>query len=48
VKDPGGDIKFGPNIAKDWGLHLLDVNIVQQDTVDLVGVQLAAWEKAKR
>jgi Protein of unknown function (DUF3089) len=48
VKDPGGDIKFGPSIAKDWGLHLLDVNIVQQDMVDLVGVQLAAWEKAKR
>lgn len=48
VKDPGGDVKFGPSIAKDWGLHLLDINIVQQDMVDLVGVQLAAWEKAKR
>ena len=48
VKDPGGDVKFGPNIAKDWGLHLLDVNIVQQDMVDLVAVQLAAWEKGKR
>ena len=48
VKDPGGDAKFGPTVAKDWGLHLLDVNIVQQDMVDLVAVQLAAWEKAKR
>jgi Protein of unknown function (DUF3089) len=48
LADPGGDLKFGPAIAKDWGLHLLDVNIVQQDMVDLVGVQLAAWEKVKR
>ena len=48
VSDPGGDLKFGPVIAKDWGLHLLDVNIVQQDMVDLIGIQLSAWEKAKR
>jgi Protein of unknown function (DUF3089) len=48
VKDPGGDVRFGPTIAKDWGLHLLDVNIVQQDMVDLVGTQLAAWEKGTR
>jgi Protein of unknown function (DUF3089) len=47
LSDPGGDVKFGPNIAKDWGLHLLDINIVQQDMVDLVGIQLAAWEKMK-
>ena len=48
VSDPGGDLKFGPVVAKDWGLHLLDVNIVQQDMVDLIGIQLSAWEKAKR
>ena len=48
VSDPGGDLKFGPTIAKDWGLHLLDVNIVQQDMVDLIGSQLSAWQKAKR
>jgi Protein of unknown function (DUF3089) len=47
VSDPGGDLKFGAMVAKDWGLHLLDVNIVQQDLVDLVGSQLAAWEKGK-
>jgi Protein of unknown function (DUF3089) len=47
VTDPGGDLKFGPMVAKDWGLHLLDVNIVQQDMVDLVGSQLAAWEKGQ-
>lgn len=48
VPDPGGDLKFGPMIAKDWGLHLLDVNIVQQDMVDLIGIQLSAWEKSKQ
>ena len=47
VLDPGGDLKFGPMIAKDWGLHLLDINIVQQDMVDLIGFQLSAWEKSK-
>ena len=48
VLDPGGDLKFGPMIAKDWGLHLLDINIVQQDMVDLIGFQLSAWERSKR
>jgi hypothetical protein len=48
VLDPGGDLKFGPMIATDWGLHLLDVNIVQQDMIDLIGTQLSAWEKTKR
>lgn len=48
VVDPGGDLKFGPEIAKDWGLHLLDVNIVQRDMVDLIRTQLSAWEKTKR
>jgi Protein of unknown function (DUF3089) len=48
ISDPGGDLKFGPVIAKDWGLHLVDVNIVQQDMVNLVATQLAAWERAKR
>ena len=48
VADPGGDVKFGPSIAVDWGLHLLDVNIVQQDMVDLVAVQATAWAKMTR
>jgi hypothetical protein len=48
VGDPGGDLKFGNAVAYDWGLHLLDVNIVQQDLVNLVAKQLGAWEKVKR
>ena len=48
ISDPGGDLKFGPAIATDWGLHLLDVNIVQQDMVDLVATQLLAWQKGSQ
>lgn len=48
IADPGGDVRVGPVILKDWGLHLLDVNIVMQNMVDLVPQQLAAWEKTKQ
>lgn len=44
IDDPGGDVRFGQVTAKDWGLHLIDVNLVMQDMVDLVPVQLAAWQ----
>jgi hypothetical protein len=49
IDDVGGDVRFGPIIAKNWGLHLIDVSLVMQDMVDLVAVQLAAWKaKTKR
>lgn len=48
VDDAGGDLRFGPMIAKDWGLHLIDVNIAMENMVDLVPTQLAAWEKKAR
>ncbi len=48
VTDPGGDLKFGPTIAKDWGLHLIDVNLVLGNMVDLVALQSAAWFKKQR
>jgi hypothetical protein len=48
VDDPGGDVKFGPVVAKDWGLHLIDVNLVMDDMVALVPIQLGAWKKASR
>ena len=47
IDDPGGDVRFGPVVAKDWGLHLIDINLVMQDMIDLVPQQLAAWQ-AKR
>ena len=44
IDDVGGDVRLGAFIAKDWGLHLIDVSLVMQDMVDLVPVQLAAWK----
>ncbi|NJS15754.1 MAG: DUF1929 domain-containing protein [Sphingopyxis sp.] len=48
IDDVGGDVRFGPVIAKNWGLHMIDVNLVMQDMVDLVPVQLTAWERMQR
>jgi hypothetical protein len=48
IDDPGGDVRFGPTIARDWGLHLIDVNLVMQDMVDLIPQQLSAWQAARR
>jgi Protein of unknown function (DUF3089) len=44
IDDAGGDVRFGAVTAANWGLHLIDVNLVLQDMVDLVPVQLAAWQ----
>lgn len=44
IDDVGGDVRFGAFVAKDWGLHLIDVSLVMQDMVDLVPVQLAAYK----
>jgi hypothetical protein len=43
IADPGGDVKFGPVVAADWGLHLIDMQLVQDDLIALVGSQAAAW-----
>jgi hypothetical protein len=49
IDDVGGDVRFGPIVAKNWGLHLIDVSLVMQDMVDLVPVQLSAWQaRAKK
>ena len=44
IDDVGGDVRFGAFVAKDWGLHLIDVSLVMQDMVDLVPVQLGTWK----
>lgn len=44
IDDVGGDVRFGPIIAQNWGLHMIDVNLVMQDMVNLVPVQQAAWQ----
>lgn len=38
-----GDIALGGQILKDWGLHLIDVNLAMGNLVDLVGEQGRAW-----
>jgi len=38
-----GDVVQNGVVAKDWGLHLIDVNLVMGDLVKLVESQGAAW-----
>ena len=47
ISDPGGDVRFGSTVAADWGLHLIDMQLVQDDLIALVGSQAAAWEKGR-
>jgi hypothetical protein len=36
-------------ISEDWGLHLIDANLVMGDLVDVVGAESKAWlAKAKK
>lgn len=41
--DINGDIGAGNMILKDWGLHLIDVNIAMGNLVDVVGQQSKAY-----
>ena len=41
-----GDVMIGPDkISEDWGLHLIDVNLVMGDLVEVVDRQSKAWAK---
>jgi len=40
-----GDLGVGGQILKDWGLHLIDVNLAMGNLVDIVGKQAKAWHK---
>ena len=42
-----GDVKVGNVILKDWGLHLIDMNLAQGDLVDLTARQYGAWAKKR-
>ncbi len=46
--DIRGDLVVGTIVAKDWGLHLIDVNLVQADLIRLVTSQTETWIKANR
>lgn len=45
--DMGGDIVIGPMTLKDWGLHLIDVNLEMGDLTALVGRQSKAYLATK-
>jgi len=41
-----GDLGAPGQIATDWGLHLVDMNLAMGNLVDIVGQQAKAWVKA--
>lgn len=41
--DITGDLGVGPQIAANWGLHLIDVNLAMGNLVDIVGRQAKAY-----
>ena len=43
VDDIIGDIGVGANVAANWGLHLIDVNLSMGNLVDIVGQQAKAY-----
>jgi hypothetical protein len=43
--DITGDIRQNGQIAANWGLHLIDVNVAIGDLMDLVGKQSKAWRQ---
>jgi hypothetical protein len=47
VDDIGGDLGAAPNVLANWGLHLVDVNLVMGNLVDIVGSQSKAFLKKK-
>ena len=38
-----GDVNVGGAILKDWGLHLIDMNLTMGNLVDIVSAQSAAY-----
>ena len=40
-----GDVMVGAQVLKDWGLHLIDMNLTMGNMLDLVGSQSAAYLK---
>jgi hypothetical protein len=46
--DITGDIMFGTTPVANWGLHLIDMNLVMGDLVDIVGQQAKAYAAKAR
>jgi hypothetical protein len=43
-----GDVVAGTQILKNWGLHLIDMNLAQGDLVTLADSQAKAWATTRR
>ncbi|WP_066800803.1 DUF3089 domain-containing protein [Sphingomonas soli] len=43
IDDIGGDVRVGPTVLAGWGLHLIDMNVVQGDLIALAEKQAGAW-----
>ncbi|HFG6905402.1 DUF3089 domain-containing protein [Acinetobacter baumannii] len=41
-----GDIVKDGKVLKDWGLHLIDIDLVQGNLIDIVAKQSQAWQEA--
>lgn len=48
VDSIGGDIMFNGKIDAGWGLHLIDINAVQGNMIELIAAQSQAWLKAQQ
>jgi len=46
--DIGGDVVVGGQVLADWGLHLIDVNVVLGDLLTLAPAQAAAWTRVRQ
>jgi hypothetical protein len=44
----GGDIIVNGKIDPRWGLHLIDINVVQGNMIELIAAQSQAWLKAQQ
>ena len=42
-----GDLGAGGQIAADWGLHLVDMNLAMGNLVDIVGQQAKEWRASR-
>ena len=42
-----GDIGAAPNVLANWGLHLIDVNLVMGNLLDVVGRQVKTYTAKK-
>jgi len=48
VDDIVGDISMGPNVLANWGLHLVDVNLVMGNLLDIVSQQTKAYQRRSK